>query len=123
MHCLTLGSPDRGSVGRCSHPRTVRPLIELLEDRTLLSVAFAPDPVNIGKQVVEFREAVAGTNDVLQWSVTGAGQLAYQWNGGPTTTDLDSLAPGVQALPLSAISQVKALLGGGDDRLILNAAG
>jgi len=123
MQPLTPGSRHQRGTGRRSRQRTVRPLIELLEDRTLPSVSFMPDPVTAGKHIVQFQEAVAETDDVLEWSVTGAGQLAYQWNGAALSTDLDSSTPGVQALALSAISHVKALLGGGDDRLILNAAG
>jgi hypothetical protein len=108
---------------RLATRRNHRPLFELLEDRNLPSVSFAPDPVHLGKHIVQFQEDIAGTNDVLQWSVTAGGELAYQWNSAPLSTDLDTATPGIQALSFSAISHLKALLGGGNDRLILNAAG
>ena len=89
----------------------------MLEDRTLPSVTYFDNPGNIGKKIVQFTEDALGSSDTLLLRPTNGGQLEYSFNGSAFSTDLNSSLPGVQALSLTSISRIDALLAGGNDVL------
>ncbi len=96
--------------------------IERLDARTLLSAAFANDPLNPGKFIVQFAEDAAVTNDTLSLRISG-GELQYALNTAVFTNDLNSSTPGVQALSFSLISRIDVTLLAGNDTLTLTTSG
>ncbi len=98
------------------------PRLEHLEDRSLPSASFAPDPLHAGKFVVQLAEDIPGTADLLAVRVA-SGQLQYKLNGAGFTSDLDSTTLGTQALALSDISRIDVTLGGGGDTFTLDFSG
>src|SRR5262245_21823061 len=104
-------------------PRRRRLLrLEVLEDRTLPAVTFFGDPDNAGKFVVQFTEDVPGASDTLLLRAASGGQLEYQLNGAPFTTDLNSATSGVQPLAFAAISRIDVSRGGGADVLSVDGS-
>src|SRR5262245_8546773 len=112
---MTRHHSRRRRAPRPSLAPTSRLMLELLECRAVPAVTFFNDPANPGKSIVQFTEDVIGASDTLQLSATSGGQLQYQWNGSALSTDLNSAQPGIQALSLSAISRIDALLGNGNN--------
>ncbi len=101
-------------------PLVRRLWLEPLEDRTLLSASFGPDPGNPGMFIVQFGEDFPGTADTLVLRQNNGGELEYNLNGAGFTNDLDSTTLEIEALSFNAISKINVALGGGDDTLNLD---
>src|SRR6476620_8097396 len=86
----------KASSRKYSRPLRRLRLVELLEDRSVPAVTYSPD--GTGRFVVQFTEDVPSTADTLLLRVNSGGLLEYSVNGGATSTDLKSSAPGIQAL-------------------------
>ena len=63
----------------------LRPVLERLEDRTLMSVAVLEDPDNAGKFIASFDADDPETSDNLTLRITGSAEVEYQLNGGDFT--------------------------------------
>jgi Ca2+-binding RTX toxin-like protein len=105
--------------------RRVRPRVadfEGLEPRRMLAASILGDPVNPGEWIVTIVEDRPGTSDTLQLRASPQGKLELSLNGRPATADLDSTAPGVQALAVGQISKIVVALGRGNDLLVVDNA-
>jgi hypothetical protein len=120
-HKTFLRHTPRRGVRR--HPRKIRPLLEILEDRRLLATLFVTTPLDVLPGSLRDAIAIANPGDVIQFQL-GAGLQNVQLDTPLTISKsitIDGQAP--PSFPTQTVELTPSLLNLGGDGLIASAPG